>query len=185
MRSENEVGYMAALLDGEGSLNSTRLIDKRSGRVSQGCRINVSAVSNSNPLIVGKAEQILKSWGIIFVTRETHPRFWAVDIRGTIDNKRKFLETVYDSLAGKKEQARLLLAFMKRRGNGKSVRVTESDRALLKRVNVLNHLNHLGSVTTARESFLETEEVKIQSELFGDKESPAEMTGPALVKKLA
>ena len=182
MKSENEIGYMAALLDGEGSLNYTRLIDKRTGRVVQGCRVNVSAVSNSNPLIVAKAEVILKSWGITFKTRETHPNFWAVDIKGRIDNKRAFLETVFSSLAGKKEQARLLLQFMERRGEGKFVPITEADRYLLEQVNALNHLNHLGSVTTARES---RESVKIQSELHSDVERPAEMTGPALVKKTA
>jgi hypothetical protein len=185
MRSEIQIGYMAALLDGEGSLNYTRLVDKRSGRVSQGCRLNVTAVSNSNPLIIGKAEEILKAWDIFFITRETHPRFWAVDIKGNIDNKRKFLKIIYEALAGKKEQARLMLQFMDRRGNGKYVPVTESDRALLQRVSLLNHSNRLGSVTTAREAFLETEEVKIQSELFGDKERPAEMPGPTLVKKSA
>jgi hypothetical protein len=185
MRSEIEIGYMAALLDGEGSLNYTRLVDKRSGRVSQGCRLNVTAVSNSNPLIIGRAEQILQSWDIFFVTRETHPRFWAIDIKGNIDNKRKFLRIVYEALAGKKEQARLMLQFMDRRGKGKWVPITESDKALLQRVNLLNRSNHLGSVTTAREAFLETEEVKIQSELFGDEKRSAEMTGPTLVKKSA
>src|ERR1700720_4856631 len=121
MRSEIEIGYMAALLDGEGSLNSTRLVDKRVGRVKQGCRLNITAVSNSNPLIVGKAEQILKSWDISYLTRETHPPFWAVDIKGKIDNKRNFLKIVYPALAGKKEQARLMLQFMDRRGAGKWV----------------------------------------------------------------
>ncbi len=185
MRSEIQIGYMAALLDGEGSLNYTRIIDKRSGRVSQGCRLNVSAVSNSNPLIIGKAEEILKSWDILHVTRETHPRFWAVDIKGSIDNKRKFLKIIYEALAGKKEQARLMLQFMDRRGNGKYVPITESDRALLQRVSLLNRSNHLGSVTTARVPLSELEEEKIQSELFSDGERSAEMSGPALVKKLA
>lgn len=185
MRSEREIGYMAALLDGEGSLNYTRLLDKRSGRVSQGCRLNVTAVSNSNPLIVGKAEQILTSWGVEHIVRETHPRFWAVDIKGTVDNKRKFLKMIYDDLVGKKEQARLMLKFMDRRRGGKRVAVTESDRALLERVTYLNRLNRLGSVTTAPDPLPLTEEEKIQSELFGDKERPAEMPGPALVKKLA
>lgn len=185
MTSEIQIGYMAALLDGEGSLNSTRLVDKRAGRVAQGCRINVTAVSNSNPLIVGKAEEILKSWGVTFVTRETHPRFWAVDIKGNIDNKRKFLTIIYEALAGKKEQARLILQFMERRGAGKWVAISASDRALLQRVSLLNRSNRLGSVTTAREAFLQDEEVKIQSELFGDEERSAEMSGPTLVKKLA
>ena len=180
MRSEIQVGYMAALLDGEGSLNYTRIIDKRSGRVSQGCRVNVTAVSNSNPLIIGKAEEILKAWDIQFISRETHPRFWAVDIKGKIDNKRKFLEIIYDSLAGKKEQARLMLQFMENRGAGKYVPITESDRALLERVTYLNRLNRLGSVETAREALPE-EEVKIQSELTGDREKPAEMPGSAKI----
>ena len=166
-------------------MNDTRFVHKRSGRVSEGCRLNVTAVSNSNPLIVGKAEQILKSWNVFFITRETHPGFWAVDIKGNIDNKRKFLKIIYDALAGKKEQARLMLQFMDRRGNGKWVPITESDRALLERVSQLNHLNRLGSVTTARVPLSELEEEKIQSELFGDKERPAEMPGPTLVKKSA
>jgi hypothetical protein len=181
MTSEIQIGYMAALLDGEGSLNYTRLLDKKSGRVSQGCRLNVTAVSNSNPLIVGKAEEILKSWGVFFVTRETHPRFWAVDIKGSIDNKRKFLKIIYNALAGKKEQARLMLKFMDRRGKGKWVRITESDRALLQRVSFLNRSNHLGSVTTARVPLPELEEEKIQSDLFGDEEKPAEMPGSAKI----
>ena len=168
---------MAALLDGEGSLNYCNMIDRRGRRRSQGCRLNVSAVSNSNPLIIAKAEAVLKSWGIEFVTRETHSHFWAVDIKGRIDNKRKFLEVIFPYLAGKREQARLLLQFMEQRGNGKRVLLTESDRYLLQQVSALNRVNRLGSVETVPEP---RETVKIQSDLGSDVESLAEMSKPAL-----
>jgi hypothetical protein len=181
MKTDFEIGYIAGLMDGEGSINYVRQTDKRSGRVAQGCRLNVCVVANSNPLIISKVEQILERWGIQFNTRMTHPRFWQVDIVGTIDNKRKFLKIIYESLAGKKEQASLMLRFMNSRGAGKKVPVTESDLALLERVTILNRLNRLGTVETAPEPLPMVEE-KIQSELFSDEESPAEMPGPALVK---
>lgn len=179
MRSEIDIGYMAGLLDGEGSLNYTRLIDKKRLHVTQGCRINVTAVSNSNPLIVARAAEILRSWEVGHIVRETHPFFWNVDIKGKIDNKRNFLEIIFPALRGKREQAMLLLKFMEPRGSGKYVPITEADRCLLEQVKKLNHLNRLGSVTTARET---GDGLKIQSELDSDAERPAETTGPTLVK---
>jgi len=176
MLSAKDIGYIAGLLDGEGSLNFS---------TTGGWRLCISAVSNSNPLIIAKVETILDSWNIFYVTRQTHEHFWHVDIKGRVTNKRKFLEIIFDSLAGKKEQARLMLKYMERRRDGRTSFITESDKAIALRVRQLNRLNRTGSVTTARESFHEIEEVKIQSELFGDEERSAEMTGPALVKKLA
>jgi hypothetical protein len=175
--SENDIGYMAAILDGEGSINFS---------TTGGWRACVSAVCNSNPLIISRVESILDSWGIQYVTRSTHVHFWHVDIKGRCSNKKRFLEIIFNSLSGKKEQARLMIKYMARRGDRRFVRISEMDKAIAIRVKQLNRLNRTGTVETAREAFLElVEEVKIQSELFGDKESPAEMPGPTLIKKQA
>lgn len=171
--SAEDIGYIAGVLDGEGSLNFS---------TTGGWRTVISAVCNSNPLIISKVESILESWGVSYVTRQTHGHFWHVDVKGRVSNKKKFLAIIFNSLAGKKEQARLMMRFMERRSDTRSVSISESDKAIAIRVKQLNRLNRTGSVTTARESFPEIEEVKIQSELFGDEERSAEMTGPTLVK---
>jgi len=169
---------MAGLLDGEGSVSTLRTVDKRTGRVARGFRINISAVSNSNPLILAKAEQILLSWEIYFVKRQTHPQFWTLEIKGSMENKRKFLSIVYSAVAGKQEQVRLLIQFMDQRlSAAKKHPLNESECYLLEQVRALNHLNYLGTVTTAREP---RESVMIQSELGSDVESAAEMTAPTL-----
>ena len=176
--SENEIGYIAGVLDGEGSLNFS---------TTGGWRTVVTAVCNSNPLIISRVESILESWGIFYVTRQTHAHFWHVDIKGRVGNKKKFLNIIYESLHGKKEQARLMMKFLERRTDKRSTPISETDKAIAIRVSQLNHLNRTGAVETARQALpdLNFEEKKLQSELFGDKESPAETTGPTLVKKLA
>ena|ERR1700678_3830186 len=171
MKSERDIGYMAGILDGEGSLNFS---------TTGGWRTVVTAVCNSNPLIISRVESILESWGVSYVTRETHSHFWHVDIKGRVSNKKKFLGIIFDSLVGKKEQARLMMKFMERRRDATWCSISEDDKAIAARVKQLNRSNRTGSVTTARAPLPVVKKAKIQSELFGDKERSAEMSDPAL-----
>jgi len=166
---KSEIGYIAGLLDGEGSIYFTV-------QTTTNIRACICVVANSNPLIIARAEEILQSWGVPFATRETHLHFWHIDLKGSISDKKCFLKLIIPYLAGKKEQAKLMLAFLKRRGGTKrQVLLSDNDKSLVSRVKYLNHVNKLGSVETVRES---PEKVKIQSELTGDSKRVAEMPTP-------
>ena len=169
MKKSAKVGYIAGLLDGEGSIYFTY-------QTTTNVRASICVVANSNPLIIARVEEILQSWGVPFATRESHPHFWHVGLKGGISDKKCFLKVIIPFLAGKKEQAKLMMKFLSRRGGKKrQVLLSDNDKSLVSRVKYLNHVNKLGSVETVRES---PEKVKIQSELTGDSKRVAEMPTP-------
>lgn len=173
-----ETGYLAGMLDGEGSVMLYR--NSNDGVA----RLVIQPVTSTSAKIAEKVQDILTRAGILFGVVYTKPNLekgfrgsWAVQIR-RIAYQKKYIAMIEPYAAAKAEHLRLAGTFLKNRishirGRHKRTNRAE-DELLIVRMKELNSRG-LGSVTTAREPL---EIVKIQSELFGDEQSAAEMSAP-------
>jgi len=180
--SDKEIGYLAGMLDGEGSV----MLYRNSG--DGVIRLVIQPVTSTNALISEKVQDILRRANIYFGVVHTKPNIekgfrgsWAVQIR-VIAAQKKYIQLIEPVAVAKAEHLRLAGMFLKGRVHtqrGRHMRPNRAeDELLMARVKELNSRG-LGSVTTVREP-VETQ--KIQSELFGDEQSAAEMTAPQLKK---
>jgi len=182
--SDIEIGYLAAMLDGEGSVI---LYHGNCGKGNpKTARLVIQPVTSTSPLISERVQEILQRAGIEFGVVHTRPNYekgyrgsWAVQVR-RISEQKKYIALIEPHAVQKAEHLRLAGIFLKYRWSHVRGRYKRVDRAkddlLIARMRELNSRG-LGSVTTAPEP---VEIPKIQSELFGDEQSVAEMTTPLL-----
>jgi hypothetical protein len=172
--TREDIGWLAGMMDGEGCITLTLGDDRPKGHMHL-----CVAIANTSVLAVKKIESILSDLNVSFKTYTSNTGNsdlkWK-DIRQVkvmrIDDVRNLLETIEPYLTCKREQALLMLAFLRDRKCGKRIAYTERCQMLAKQI---REANRRGTVTTARES---QETVKIQSELTGDRKSAAEMSAP-------
>ena len=182
--TEAQIGWLAGILDGEGNM---QLLPN-----SQHLRPVVIALTNTNPLLIQAVVDLLTK-------AELHHRVqnlsngpswdnkwkpaWSVAI-GRIDDMKAFLTMVEPHLIGKKEQAQILLKFLRPRRSrkpypGSGVPTNEYEKLLGLRMKELNSRGTSESQTTATPNAEKL--AKVESELHGDMQSQAEMTWPETI----
>jgi hypothetical protein len=177
--SLSDIGYLAAMLDGEGSL-----IMWTNKRLTP--RLVIQVVCSTNLAIVEKVRSILQKagWRHGITLCNANPvtnakAAWVVQVRWC-DDQKEFIRAVSPEVVGKAEQLRVASAYLERRSSKTKVKPNADDAFLVAYMRKLNARGlSADSVTTARDaSFLKS--LRIQSELHGDMQSEAEMTSPSL-----
>jgi|HubBroStandDraft_1064217.scaffolds.fasta_scaffold66756_2 hypothetical protein len=169
MKATVEVGWLAGIMDGEGTITLNLGTDRPKGHMHL-----CIAFSNTSLSVIEKVQKILGKMGVNFKTycASKANRGWK-DIHQVkvmqIDSVKVLLNILVPHLTCKRQQAALMLEFLAYRECGKRKAYTEECIAL---AGAIRALNHRGSVETARES---RESVKIQSDLPGDRKNVAEM----------
>jgi hypothetical protein len=185
---ESTVAYIAGLLDGEGTIGLVWNRSKGRWRANTNhLRAQVDIVANCDERLIRFVVDTLKEWGLSpktvdYRTEQRNPNWnaaWKVFLV-TIDDKKKFLELIRPYLVAKQEQADIVLKFLSRRGSHTKVKTTQYERLLWAACAKLNKRGRAPEpVTTGREA---GDTPKLQSELYGDIQSEAEMTSPATDK---
>lgn len=177
MLNDINLGWLAGILDGEGSIYiSTRLAKQNFGA-------GISFTNSSLPLME-KVEDILRDLGVevkigtdkAAIRRKSYKIYVT-----TVEGIGITLAALLPQLTSKKRQAVLMLEFVSGRKRSARKRSDGRDFEIANLISAINrgHFESVETVSNSRESG------KIQSELHSDMERSAEMTGPALVKKLA
>jgi hypothetical protein len=182
--TEAQIGWLAGILDGEGNLQLCLN--------GQHLRPVVVVLTNTNPLLIQAVVDLLTKAGLHHRVQNLSksPRWrkewkpaWSVAV-GRIDDMKAFLTMVEPHLVGKKEQAQILLKFLKPRRSrkpypGSGVPTNEYEKLLGLRVKELNSRGASESQTTNTPNAEKL--AKIESELHGDMQSQAEMTWPETI----
>lgn len=178
--SDGERGYLAGILDGEGSIMIYR---NSSDAVA---RLVLQVVTTTNIMIFDRVCALLDKAG--YQWRQTHwkgcaakgwNQAWMAHL-GRINDQRLFIDEIGPLVFGKAEHIRLASAFLRYRfgGQGGKRHVNRDSDDLI--IASLKRLNARGKKLSAVETVREPADFrrKIQSELFGDEQSTAEMTVP-------
>jgi LAGLIDADG-like domain len=180
--TDMEIGWLAGVIDGEGCISIST--DKKDNRLHAQVFL-----TNSNQEMLIKARRIMLELGV------ENPRLHLHSIGkskfshrsnvpchriyiGTAVGMRKLLQAIFPQLTSKRVQAELMLEFLKnRKGRSARVRFTGRDFEIAQLIREVNR-PIVGSVETVRVPQPGKAEM-IQSELYGDMQSEAEMTSPA------
>jgi hypothetical protein len=178
--SGEELGYLAGMVDGEGSVMLYR------NSHDKVIRLVIQVVVSTNLQIVEKVRSLLikagYKYGVTHTKENTAKGYrgaWMLQLR-RIDDQKRFISEVGPSVSGKAEQLRVASAFLARRNSRRKTKPNVEDDLLVAYMKTLNVRGlSADTVTTARDAdFLSS--LKIQSELYGDVQSVAEMTTPGL-----
>lgn len=180
--SEAQIGWLAGIVDGEGSIQITTN--------GPHLRATVIVLVNTNNALIQTASNLLTMAGIEnrignlsggpAWRKEWRPA-WNVQIM-KIDSMKAFLSMISPYLVAKKEQAEIAMQFLSRRRSYKphsrgAVKTSREDLLLRERIQKLNKRGASESVETVRPP---RESEMIQSELHSDMQSQAEMPWPKL-----
>lgn len=177
MLTEQEKAYLAGIVDGEGTITLRRT----KGRIV----VYAIALTNTNGALILHVGRLLKRAGIrtylskhaCWAGRKGYKAGWQLLLAG-IDNTKAFLNMIRPYLVGKARQADLVLEFLSNRRSGHHVgRKSARDLMIYDMLRDLNARGTSKSVETVRSEHL-AEDVMIQSELYGDVQSEAEMPSP-------
>jgi hypothetical protein len=170
--SDLQVGYLAGIMDGEGTITFVYHKSKTNVNVIHSPVVFLCAVANSNPLIIEAVTSLLRSLGIrhkVFTpkkewNKKAKKRPYAVHVQG-MDSAKAFLKVICEHLSGKKAQAELTLEYLERRKEGQRVKeITERDLQIIATVRGMNR--NYGSdftVETKRQPSLTGEEVIVRT----------------------
>jgi hypothetical protein len=170
--SELQIGYLAGIMDGEGTITFVYHKSKTNVNVIHSPVVYVSAVANSNPLIIQHVSSLLDKLPIRYKVfspkKEWNPKAkkkpYAIHIMG-MDSAKLYLKVIGPYLSGKKEQAELTLEYLERRKEGQRVKfITERDLQIIELVRFKN--KNYGAdftVETKRQSSLTGEEVIVRT----------------------
>jgi hypothetical protein len=162
-----QVGYLAGIMDGEGTITFVYHKSKTNVNVLYSPVVYISAVANSNPLIIEAVESLLKTLPIRFKTyspkrewnKKAKKKPYAIHIMG-MNSAKAFLNVICKHLKGKKVQAELVLEYLERREEGQRVKfMTERDWQIIHSVRGMN--KNYGAdftVETKRQPSVETAE---------------------------
>jgi len=173
MLNDLNLGWLAGILDGEGSIYI-------SVKPRQNFGPGIS-FTNSSLLLMEKVQDVLSAIGVQVVIgidkAQTRRKSYKIYIT-TVEGMRTTLVALFPLLTSKKRQATLMLEFLSQRKGSARKRSDGRDFEIAGLISAINrgHFESVETVSNSRES------AKIQSELHSDMESPAEMTGPTLVK---
>ena len=168
--SEAQIGYLAGIMDGEGSI--TFVYHKSRTSRSKSAVTYVCAVANSNPLIIEAVTSLLDILSVRYKVfspkrewnKKAKKRPYAVHIQG-MDSVKAFLKVIRQDLRGKQVQAELVLEYLERRKEGRRVRfMTDRDLQIIGLVRSLNkNYGALFPVETTREPSVTAEEDIVRS----------------------
>lgn len=180
--TEAELGWLAGIMDGEGTICLSK--EKASRRNHLYARCTIHVIANTNPALIARVTALLSkveirySIGTLIGEQKRAKNWkpaWNVKI-STIDAMKDFLEMVRPYLVGKAEQADIAVLFLARRFSSHAAwGILESEELLIARCQELN-AGKSESVETARRP--SPNAMMIQSELGSDVESSAETTEP-------
>jgi hypothetical protein len=176
-----EIGWLAGVLDGEGSITMSRPGKERASWHA------AVFITNTDLRLLQKAQEILFGMGIEEARLHLHDRRYSkaetMQNRpcyriyvGTCAGMRRLLEAVLPQLTAKREQAILLLEYLSRRQPPARTRANARDHEIGRLLSLMNR-GHEGAVETERPP---GKSQMSQSELTGDRESAAETTAPVL-----
>jgi hypothetical protein len=172
MLSDLQVGYLAGIMDGEGTITFVYHKCKTNVNVIHSPVVFVCAVANSNPEIIKNVTSLLdrlpvrykvfspkKEWN-----KKAKKRPYAVHVQG-MDSAKAFLKIIGPHLSGKREQADLTLEYLERRKEGQRVKtITERDLQIIELVRYKNRNYGADfSVETKRQPSIITEEVIVRT----------------------
>lgn len=170
--SDLQVGYLAGIMDGEGTITFVYHKSKTNVNVLYSPVVYICAVANSNPLIIEAVETLLKKLPIRFKVYSPKPehnkkakkRPYAIHLMG-MNSAKFFLSVICKHLSGKKKQAELVLEYLERREEGKRVEsMTERDWQIIHSVRDMN--KNYGAdftVETKRQPSVTAEEVIVRT----------------------
>jgi len=170
--SDLQVGYLAGIMDGEGTITFVYHKSKTDVNVIHSPVVFVCAVANSNPLIIESVTSLLRALGIrhkVFTpkkewNKKAKKRPYAVHVQG-MDSAKAYLKVIGEYLSGKKEQATLTLEYLERRKEGQRVKeITERDLQIIATVRDMNR-NYGADFTveTKRQPSVTAEEVIVRT----------------------
>lgn len=170
--SDLQVGYLAGIMDGEGTITFVYHKSKTNVNVIHSPVVFLCAVANSNPLIIESVTSLLRVLGIrhkVFSpkkewNKKAKKRPYAVHVQG-MDSAKAYLSVIGESLSGKKEQATLTLEYLERRKEGQRVKeITERDLQIIATVRGMNR-NYGADFTveTKRQPSVTAEEVIVRT----------------------
>jgi hypothetical protein len=170
--SDLQVGYLAGIMDGEGTITFVYHKSKTDVNVIHSPVVFVCAVANSNPLIIESVTYLLRTLCIkhkVFTpkkewNKKAKKRPYAVHVQG-MDSAKAYLKVIGEFLSGKKEQATLTLEYLERRKEGQRVKeITERDLQIIETVRSMNR-NYGADFTveTKRQPSVTAEEVIVRT----------------------
>ena len=170
--SDLQVGYLAGIMDGEGTITFVYHKSKTNVNVIHSPVVFLCAVANSNPLIIESVTSLLRALGIrhkVFTpkkewNKKAKKRPYAVHVQG-MDSAKAYLKVIGEFLSGKKEQATLTLEYLERRKEGQRVKeITERDLQIIATVRDMNR-NYGADFTveTKRQPSVTAEEVIVRT----------------------
>ena len=170
--SDLQVGYLAGIMDGEGTITFVYHKSKTNVNVIHSPVVFLCAVANSNPLIIESVTSLLRALGIrhkVFTpkkewNKKAKKRPYAVHVQG-MDSAKAYLKVIGELLSGKKEQATLTLEYLERRKEGQRVKeITERDLQIIATVRSMNR-NYGANFTveTKRQPSVTAEEVIVRT----------------------
>ncbi len=170
--SDLQVGYLAGIMDGEGTITFVYHKSKTNVNVLYSPVVYICAVANSNPLIIQAVESLLKILPIRYKVyspkkewnKKAKKRPYAIHLMG-MNSARLFLNVICTHLRGKRKQAELVLEYLERREEGQRVKtMTERDWQIIHSVRDMN--KNYGAdftVETKRQPSLTGEEVIVRT----------------------
>lgn len=140
---ENQLAYLAAMIDGEGTVTIERMGGWRKGvERAKGLSPRLY-VTNTNPAIIQYVVDIIRKIGVTphiktnFSGGRNKRCYW-VSVQG-LTKVRKVLEAVMPYMVGKLTQAQLILEFITFRGdNPKGQKYCEVEYGILDKIRALN-----------------------------------------------
>jgi hypothetical protein len=138
--SKQQLGYLAGIMDGEGTIT----FSYHKNRMSMPSAVTyVCVVANSNPLIIKGVTSLLGLIPVKYaVYTQRHKRSvkesYLVQIRG-MESAKLYIKMIRPYLIGKKQQADLLMEYLKRRKPHIKVKsMTERDWQIIETVRHMN-----------------------------------------------
>jgi hypothetical protein len=181
MANDMEIGWLAGVIDGEGSISIST--DKKANRLHAQVFL-----TNSNEAMLLKARRIMLGLGVEnprlhfhsigrskFSYRSNVPchRIYV----GTASGMKLLLQAILPQLTSKREQAELMLEFLQhRKGRSARVRFTKRDFEIAAAIREINRPTVRALETNTRSTAEDA--VMIESDLHGDMQSVAEMSTP-------
>lgn len=138
---EIDLSYLAAMIDGEGTVTLERTGRRRKGNSEMGLAPKV-IVANTNLAIVGHVVNLFKKLGtnphVKSSTARRHKTCYWVTVQG-LTKVKVVLEAVMPYMVGKVSQAQLLLDFINCRGDvPKGLKYGPKEQAILDKIRALN-----------------------------------------------
>jgi hypothetical protein len=156
--TQAQFGWLAGVLDGEGTICLFK--EKTDRRAGFYARCVVIAIANTNPVLILRVVNLLRSVGIkcsigTIVGEQKKvkgwSRAWNVKVSG-VEAMKLYLNMIHPFLVGKREQAELAMQFLQRRSAGHAAwGITEEEELLIACCKHLNSTGSSESVETIRE----------------------------------